>query len=82
MAVCSGKRKSGATCNSTVYRCDKCVNVGCDQVHAGECSNQGFRLSMCLKCGAINLKQDMGRLVMMPQLQQAIRVLRLSLPVD
>jgi hypothetical protein len=51
MPKCSGKRKSAGICNSTVHLCDECANVGCDQIEAGECSNQGFRLGTCVNCG-------------------------------
>jgi Sigma-54 factor, Activator interacting domain (AID) len=83
MASCPGKRKSAATCNSAVYRCKQCANIGCDQVHTDECTNQGFRCGTCLKCGTIELAQDLlrqQRLVMTPQLEQAIKILQLSLP--
>jgi hypothetical protein len=79
MADCSGKRKSAAKCNSVVYSCNKCTSVGCDQVEADECSNQGFRSGTCVKCGTIKLGQDLP-LVMTPQLQQAIKILQISLP--
>jgi hypothetical protein len=79
MASCPGKRKSAATCNSVIYRCNKCTSVGCDQVQAGECSNQGFRLGTCVKCGTIKPAEDL-RLVMTPQLRQAFKILRLPLP--
>jgi len=59
MADCSGKRKSAATCNSVVSSCNKCTSVGCDQVEADECSNQGFRSGTCVKCGTIKLGQDL-----------------------
>jgi hypothetical protein len=80
MASCTGTRKSAAICKSVVDSCTKCTNVGCDQVEAGECSNQGFRSGICLKCGKMKLGHELGLLVMTPQLQQAINVLRLSLP--
>jgi hypothetical protein len=51
MAICAGKRKSAITCNSAVYLCEECISIGCDQVEAGECSNQGFRFGTCVKCG-------------------------------
>ena len=79
MADCSGKRKSAATCNSVVSSCNKCTGVGCDQVEADECSNQGFRSGTCVKCGAIKLGQDLP-LVMTPQLQRAIKILQILLP--
>jgi hypothetical protein len=78
MASCSGKRKSAATCNSVVDRCGKCTNVGCDQAHDVECSNQGFRDGNCIRCGAIKLANP--SLAITPQLQQAIKILQLSLP--
>ena len=55
MANCSGKRKSLAICNSTVYDCDECASAGCDQIEAGECSNQGFRFGTCVTCGKARL---------------------------
>jgi hypothetical protein len=76
MASCQGKRKSTAICNSVVYSCDNCTNVGCDQVEARECSNQGFRSNSCLMCGAIRVGAE--RLAMTPQLEQAMTVLRLG----
>jgi len=79
MASCIGKRKSAATCDSVVYRCLKCTNVGCDQGQAGGCSNQGFRFGTCVKCGTIKPGQDLP-LVMTPQLQRAIKMLGVSLP--
>jgi len=83
MASCRGKRKSTATCNSAVYRCKQCANIGCDQVQTDECTNQGFWCGTCVKCGTIELAQDLlrqQRLVMTPQLDQAIKILQLSLP--
>ena len=76
MTNCQGKRRSAAKCNSAVYRCENCTNVGCDQVEAGECSNQGFRSKSCLMCGTIRLGEE--RLAMTPQLEQAIKILRLG----
>lgn len=57
MASCPGKKKSGLQCLSTVYRCKKCGSVGCDQGQAGDCSNQGFRISTCVKCGTGGQKE-------------------------
>ena len=68
MASCPGKRRSTAICNSVVYRCENCTNVGCNQIDAGECSNQGFRSNARLMCGTIRLGEE--RLAMMPQLQE------------
>ena len=81
MPSCPGKRKSAATCNGAVYYCKQCAHIGCDQVQTDECSNQGFRCGTCVKCGTIELAQDLlshQRLVMTPQLQHAIKMLRLS----
>lgn len=64
---------------AVIYRCNKCTSVGCDQLQAGECSNQGFRLGTCVKCGTIKLAEDL-RLVMTPQLRKAFKILRLPLP--
>jgi hypothetical protein len=75
MANCQGRKRSTAICNGVVYRCENCTNVGCDQVEAGECSNQGFRSECCLICGTIRLGE--GRLAMTPQLEQAMAILRL-----
>jgi hypothetical protein len=75
MASCLGKRRSAATCSSMVYRCHNCSNVGCDQDHDGECSNQGFRFNICAKCGTVRLGQEQ-LLVMTPQLEDAMRVIR------
>ena len=75
MASCPGKRRSTAMCNKVVYRCENCTNVGCDQVEAGECSNQGFRSNSCLMCGTIRVEEE--RLAMTPQLEEAMKILRL-----
>jgi hypothetical protein len=50
MANCLGRKKSGP-CNDPIHRCDDCGTVGCDQIEAAGCSNQGFRMHTCLKCG-------------------------------
>jgi hypothetical protein len=50
MASCPGKRGTSA-CNSTLYRCKACNNVGCEQSTEGKCTNQGFRAGTCMKCG-------------------------------
>jgi len=76
MANCQGKRKSTAICNGVVNRCDNCTNVGCDQIEARECSNQGFRSNSCLMCGVIRVGEE--RLAMTPQLEEALKILRLG----
>jgi len=78
MANCQGKRKSEPVCNGTVWRCGSCINVGCDQEHDSECSNQGFRDGVCTRCGASKLAGS--SLAITPQLEQAIKILRLTLP--
>ena len=53
MPSCPGKRtKDNITCHSNLYRCKKCVNIGCNQGRFGTCTNQGFEGGKCLKCGA------------------------------
>jgi len=79
MVSCTGKRKS-ASCGSRVYGCRKCTNFGCDQLQAGECSNQGFRSGRCIRCETVRVAEDLGLLVMTPQLQEAVRRLRFTLP--
>jgi hypothetical protein len=74
MAKCIGKRRASATCDGMVERCGNCTSLGCDQERAGECSNQGFRLGSCVKCGAMKAGQDLP-LVMTPQLEEAIRII-------
>jgi hypothetical protein len=49
MASCFGRKKSGL-CNGVIHQCKRCESVGCDQIEAGECSNQAFHLDRCLKC--------------------------------
>jgi hypothetical protein len=57
MASCPGtKIKKNWPCLTVLYRCKRCNNVGCDQAQVGECSNQGFRLGKCLRCGAQSQK--------------------------
>ena len=70
MASCTGERKSAATCNSMVHRCDKCRSIGCDQIQPDDCSTQGFWFGTCLNCGAINL------LAMTPQLRLLVKALK------
>ena len=76
MAICNGHKKSAALCHSTVNGCTRCTNVGCDQDEAGQCSNQGFHSGICLNCGAPKREQD--TLAMTPQLQEAIKIVRMS----
>lgn len=59
MAACPGKRiKTKSSCNSTLYRCKKCGNVGCEQGDSTPCTNQAFRYGKCLKCGATGQKEN------------------------
>lgn len=58
MANCSGKRKNDQTCNSSLYKCKKCGNVGCAKNSTAECSNQAFLESgKCLKCSTSGQKE-------------------------
>jgi hypothetical protein len=50
MASCPGRRDNHS-CSSTLYKCKKCGNVGCDQSSDGKCTNQGFKSGKCTKCG-------------------------------
>lgn len=51
MATCHGKWSGPhGQCNSTLLRCKKCGNIGCNQ---RECSNRAFDGPKCLKCGAV-----------------------------
>lgn len=77
MAGCTGRRTSAATCDKVVERCGKCTSVGCDQDRPGECSNQGFRDGVCVKCGTMKAGQDLP-LAMTPQLEEAMRILKFS----
>lgn len=54
MPVCPGKKLQPAQskCINNLYRCKKCGNVGCAMLP--ECSNQGFKLGKCVKCGAVS----------------------------
>ena len=56
MAMCPGKKGTSA-CNSTVYRCKACGNVGCDQGSQGKCTNQAFTVFKCMKCGKTGQKE-------------------------
>jgi hypothetical protein len=56
MALCPGTKRSHK-CSSVLYRCKKCGNVGCDQGQPGHCTNQGFRVGKCQKCGAVGQKE-------------------------
>ena len=56
MAMCPGS-KGGRKCNSTLYKCKTCGNVGCSQSTEGKCTNQAFKMSKCLKCGKSGGKQ-------------------------
>lgn len=79
MATCRGKHKGTSVCDREVCRCENCTNVGCDQDGDEACSNQGFRLGTCTKCGASRLGAE-DLLTMTPGLERAIKKLRLSLP--
>lgn len=58
MASCPGRRtKRSGSCLATLYRCKKCGNVGCEHIQAGECTNQGFRLTKCARCGTAGQKE-------------------------
>jgi hypothetical protein len=76
MAGCPAMRTSAAKGNSAVYRCENRTNVGCDQVETDECSNQAFGSSACLMCGRLRLREE--RLRMTPQLEEAMKILRLG----
>lgn len=56
MAACPGE-KGTSRCDSTLYRCKACGNVGCGQSTEGKCTNQGFRTSKCMKCGKTGQKE-------------------------
>lgn len=56
MAQCKG-RDGNTTCLSTLYMCKKCGNVGCDKPSNGRCSNQGFKFSVCVRCGTVGQKE-------------------------
>jgi hypothetical protein len=47
---CPGKR-GGIRCGAPLWRCRKCLNVGC---MARGCTNQGFSGGRCLRCGSAN----------------------------
>lgn len=47
---CPGKR-NGHVCAGTIWKCKKCGAIGCEQFQIGSCTNQGFRVGKCLKCG-------------------------------
>ena len=58
MSICPGKRKkNNSNCTSTLYRCKKCGNIGCEQNQPFDCSNQGFKAGKCLKCGVSGQKE-------------------------
>ena len=54
MALCRGKREKSVPkdCNSMVYRCRKCGNLGCDSTPYNPCTQQGFDRGQCLRCGS------------------------------
>jgi len=45
---CQGIR-NGMICYGDLYRCARCLNVGCA---LDGCSNQAFNAVRCLRCGA------------------------------
>ncbi len=62
MANCNGKTvytQTGAKgqCRNTVFKCQSCGHIGCDQGQGRTCSLQGFLNSRCVKCGHTSKKQ-------------------------
>lgn len=57
MSVCPGKRSDrSGSCNTQLYKCKYCNNVGCDQ-NREICSNQAFMGSRCLQCNKAGGKE-------------------------
>lgn len=62
MATCKGTQTDKAnhstrTCNSGMYRCDHCGNIGCGLSGSNvSCTGQGFRGGQCMKCGKFGKK--------------------------
>jgi len=50
--ACQGTKTNGHKCGETIYRCNKCGAVGCQN----DCRNQNFKqgTASCLKCGSQN----------------------------
>jgi hypothetical protein len=71
MSVCPGKKGKGASCYSPLFKCKKCSNVGCEKTFGNNindpnpanasnaCTNAGFSLGKCLKCGSFGSKVQM-----------------------
>ncbi len=58
MVSCPGRKDNGKhACNAYLERCKKCGNIGCYSNRPGECTNQAFANSGCLKCGAIGNRE-------------------------
>ena len=50
MGTCTG---NNYTCNSTLYKCQKCGSVGCS---SPSCTNRSFKLDECMRCGSSEVK--------------------------
>jgi hypothetical protein len=59
MATCSGTRtKQHNRCGSSVYKCNSCGSVDCEQGQPNTCSNQGFSGGKRLRCGKHGQKES------------------------
>ena len=51
---CKGIRTaSQSECDSPLYRCKDCGNLGCNQGPENACSHQAFRAARCRKCSKL-----------------------------
>jgi hypothetical protein len=51
VAKCRGIKKDHV-CKNPIFRCIECGNYGCDQEVADKCTDQGFKVGICLHCGS------------------------------
>ena len=54
MGLCRGKvvTENNKQCNYLLKQCKVCGIVGCDRQFEGQCTNQAFKVGLCLRCGA------------------------------
>ena len=57
MGLCRGRNPNEQNkykyCNYILKQCLVCGIVGCDHGREGECTNQAFKVGLCLRCGTV-----------------------------
>lgn len=65
VATCTGIKKEHV-CKNPIFRCTECGNYGCSQDVVEKCTDQGFKVDICLHCGAADtripvMKEELDR---------------------